>query len=178
MRGTQPFQPDAYFPSLAKVDYRWLRNTLGVTHVLLDLDGTLAKPWSWQYSRPGLDNLWQAMGEGRIICEACIVTNVGIWPYALRALWIASQAELPVHCCAWPGPMKPDPAVFEAAMRRFVVPPTDLSTVAVIGDQSWTDGEGAKAFGARAVLVAPLGWVSWAKRRRQFQFHSELKTVV
>jgi predicted HAD superfamily phosphohydrolase YqeG len=179
MRPVNPalYQPEYRFSSLAAVDFRLLHKERGITHVLLDLDSTLAEQFSWLVPEQGLDNLRDAMDVERTIREACILSNVGVWPYAVRAVWIAAWAGLPVHCCAWPGPMKPNPVVYTAALRHFESPPSDPRQVAIIGDQYWTDMALAEAVGAVGVLVDPLGWVSQRKRAKHKYYQLRLGSV-
>ena len=97
--------------------------------------------------------------------RTALVSNLAT-PYvaALHSLGLRAQVDAAALSCEV-GWRKPDPRIFEWALGRLGVPAADA---VMIGDDPYSDVEGAKAVGLRTILIDPesrpgRGSVRWLR---------------
>ncbi len=158
-----PF-PHVFLPDVTHITPALL-GQLGVSALLLDIDGTLMQTRDAMPARPVLD--WM---EG--------MKQAGVTLYILsnnkhfdRVKAVAERVGLPWQHLA----KKPGLAGFRLAAERLGVQPHQL---AMVGDQTFTDMWGARRFGCKAILVESTDtylWYFWPRRLAELPFRREKK---
>ncbi|WP_284199046.1 YqeG family HAD IIIA-type phosphatase [Alicyclobacillus sacchari] len=138
--------PDEYVRSIYEIDLDGLWNR-GKRLILTDLDNTLV-PWNHPQVPEELAD-WLQMAHARGF-HVCIVSNNG----EARVEAFARASGLP----AVAGARKPKSAGFRAALERFQLP---ADAAVMVGDQLFTDIQGANRLGMYTILVLPLDPQEW-----------------
>lgn len=148
------FKPDAFYSSIDKIPFSLLE-LWQIKGLVLDVDNTLL-PRTAKIISPEIINWVQ---EAKKRYSVLIVSN-----NTVRKIRRASDPlELPFM--AWT--LKPFSLYFKRAYRRLRLQPEQ---VCVIGDQLFTDIQGAKRTKAKAIYVSPikaendLPWTKWRRR--------------
>ncbi|SIS67233.1 YqeG family HAD IIIA-type phosphatase [Alicyclobacillus vulcanalis] len=138
--------PDEYVASIYDIDLDalWRR---GIRLILTDLDNTLV-PWNHP-DVPTELAAWLRDVNARGF-HVCILSNNG----EDRVGAFSKLCGIPAVSAAG----KPKSRGFLQALRRFEMPP---EAAAMIGDQLFTDIQGAKRLGMYAILVLPQHSVEW-----------------
>ncbi len=140
------FTPDEYVSSVYDIDLSKLWNN-GKRLILTDLDNTLV-PWNAPEAPQEL-TAWikAAMDLG---FDVCIVSNNGderVETFAKRTGIVAVGAA-----------RKPRPAAFWRAMKMF---DRSVPETVMVGDQLFTDIQGARRLGVYTILVLPINPQEW-----------------
>ncbi|WP_081442638.1 YqeG family HAD IIIA-type phosphatase [Alicyclobacillus acidocaldarius] len=138
--------PDEYVASIYEIDLDalWRR---GIRLILTDLDNTLV-PWNHP-DVPSELTAWLRDVHARGF-HVCILSNNG----EDRVGSFSKLCGVPAVSAAG----KPKSRGFLEALRRFQMPP---EAAAMVGDQLFTDIQGAKRLGLYAILVLPQNPVEW-----------------
>ncbi|SDW53516.1 hypothetical protein SAMN04489725_107133 [Alicyclobacillus hesperidum] len=115
--------------------------------ILTDLDNTLV-PWNHPQVPEKLAD-WLKMAHAKGF-HVCIVSNNG----EARVDAFARASGLP----AVAGARKPKSTGFRMALERFQLPP---EAAVMVGDQLFTDIQGANRLGMYSILVLPLDPKEW-----------------
>lgn len=133
--------PDRFAPRLSEVPLAELE-AAGIRGIILDLDNTLV---SWGGSEIAREHLaWVRAARDRGFRLVMLSNN-----FSDRVTGVASQMEIPFVANA----MKPVPIGFIVALRVLKLP---RRSVAVVGDQLFTDVLGGKLCGLYTILTVPL----------------------
>ena len=133
--------PDRFAPRLSEVPLEELEAG-GIRGLILDLDNTLV---CWGGSEIAAEHLaWVRAARDRGLRLVMLSNN-----FSDRVTQIATQMEIPFVANA----LKPSPFGFLAALRRLKLP---RKSVAVVGDQLFTDVLGGKLCGLYTILTEPL----------------------
>jgi uncharacterized protein len=133
--------PDRFAPRLSEVPVEELEAE-GIRGLILDLDNTLV---SWGGSEIAEEHLtWVQAARDRGFRLVMLSNN-----FSDRVTTIARQMDIP--CVA--NACKPSPIGFLAALRVLGLP---RRSVAVVGDQLFTDVLGGKLCGLYTILTEPL----------------------
>jgi putative phosphatase len=133
--------PDRFAPCLSQVPIAELERA-GIKGLILDLDNTLV---CWGGSEIAEEHLaWVREARARGLKLVMLSNN-----FSDRVTQVASQMEIPFVANA----CKPAPVGFVRALRRLGLP---RSSVAVVGDQLFTDVLGGKICGLYTILTEPL----------------------
>ena len=135
------FIPDFVFRTFDEVTPDFLREH-GITFLMIDIDNTLA-PYEEPLPREHTKAWFEALAKNNI--RAILVSN----NHADRVELFNSQLGLP----AFADCHKPSPRRLKKLIADFGA---EISEVAALGDQIFTDVWGAKSLGARAILVPPI----------------------
>lgn len=158
-----PF-PYRYYPSVAHITLEDLRE-MGVTALLLDIDGTLMQTRD-QMPGPVVMDWLQRMKDGGI--RLYILSNnkhpkrVAAFAEAIGADW--------QHLAG-----KPRLGGFVKARAALGLPKEQL---ALVGDQTYTDMLGARRFGIKGLLVESTDtylWYFWPRRIAELPFRKEVR---
>lgn len=152
-----PYLPDFLAASILDVDFGKL-HTLGVTHVLLDLDQTL-RLRNHRVLEEEIINFMTGIKEAGIFKNISIITN------NRRDLIKFSQ---PLHAQVFQpyreggkSIRKPNPIFFAKVLEELAIKP---HKAVMIGDKVYTDTLGANKAGIITVLVTPRGPDYWYDR--------------
>ncbi|MDL2252513.1 YqeG family HAD IIIA-type phosphatase [Ruminococcaceae bacterium OttesenSCG-928-I18] len=133
--------PEYYFRSVTRITPQFLRNK-GISALVLDVDNTLAEHDSQEVSPEVMK--WLAEMRKAGICMMLASNNLysRVEPFARKlGLQFAS------FCC------KPSPKWLVAAVRHWGLPP---SSIALVGDQIFTDVFAGHLVGVKVLLVKPI----------------------
>ena len=135
------FIPDIYQKSIYFIDYQKLYDN-GIRCLLFDLDNTCV-PLVVKEPNKKLKDLFDDLKD--------LGFKVIIFSNASRKRLEPFKSELGVDCCAHS--CKPRKDKFLKIMKKFKF---DLSEVAIIGDQLYTDILGGNLVGITTILINPL----------------------
>ena len=154
--------PHVFLPDVTHITPELLEK-LGVSGLLLDIDGTLMQTRD-------------AMPERRILDWMDAMRASGVTLYILsnnkhfeRVKAFAETVGLPWQHLA----KKPGLKGFRAAAERLGMKPEQL---AMVGDQTFTDMWGARRFGCKGILVDSTDtylWYFWPRRLAELPFRKE-----
>jgi len=153
-----PF-PHVFLPDVTHITPELLK-TLGVSGLLLDIDGTLMQTRDTMPARSVLDWMAQMRAHGIILY---ILSNN---KHHDRVKAFAEAVDLPWQHLA----KKPGQEGFRQAAARLGMKPGQL---AMVGDQIFTDTWGARRFGCKAILVDSTDtylWYFWPRRLAELPF--------
>ena len=156
-----PF-PHVFLPDVTPITPALLKQ-LGVSGLLLDIDGTLMQTRDSMPAQPVLDWMENMKNAGIILY---ILSNN---KHHHRVKAFAEAVELPWQHLA----KKPGLAGFRLAAQRLGLRPDQL---AMVGDQTYTDVFGARRFGCKAILVDSTDtylWYFWPRRLAELPFRKE-----
>jgi HAD superfamily phosphatase (TIGR01668 family) len=136
--------PDAVAPHVTAIRPEALR-ARGIRGLIVDLDNTLTL-WNDARCTPEVAGWLRGLEAADI--RVCIVSNNGPERVARFCRGLVS----PPPWIAYAG--KPRRRAYRRALQRLGLPP---ATVAVVGDQVFTDVLGGKRAGLWTILVPPLG---------------------
>lgn len=148
------FKPDAFFSSIDKIPFSLL-DLWQIKGLILDVDNTLLPRTSKEISAEVTSWVEEAKARYTIL----IVSNNTV----RKIRRAADPLDLPFM--AWT--IKPYSLYFYRAYRKLGLFP---EKVCVIGDQLFTDIQGAKRTKAKAIYVSPLApeddlpWTKWRRR--------------
>jgi len=135
-------RPDFQYDSLPDIPAKELRDK-GIKGFLLDLDNTIS-PWNDRTLTQEVINWFEELKA--LGLKACIISNnrhpdrVSAIANALEILYVYQAA-------------KPRKSAFLQGLKTLDL---NLSEVAVIGDQLFTDVLGGKRMGMKTILVSPI----------------------
>jgi HAD superfamily phosphatase (TIGR01668 family) len=135
------FIPDFMFDTFDAITPAFLKEQ-GIRFLLIDIDNTLA-PYEEPLPREHTKAWFEALADNGI--RAILVSN----NHADRVELFNSQLGLP----AFADCHKPSTKRLRSLLATFEA---DVNETAALGDQIFTDVWGAKAIGARAILVPPI----------------------
>ena len=162
--GLELYRPSFVFPSVERIPFRDLSG-IGIDTILLDVDGTIA-PVLGRAHKESLAHLCSAVEDG-FVRHVCLISNVGIWPLALRVYLIAKANGFASLSCFLPSSTKPNPRVYERAMNLLGLDAEeDRQRVLVVGDQLTTDIVFANRVGVRSALVPTMPPIPRFKKRK------------
>jgi hypothetical protein len=148
------YKPDAFFTSIDKIPFS-LFDLWQIQGLILDVDNTLLPRTSYQISPEIRDWVREAKKRYNVL----IVSNNTV----RKIRRAADPLDLPF--IAWT--IKPFSLYFHKAYRKLGLIP---EKVCVIGDQLFTDIQGAKRTNAKAIYVSPLApeddlpWTKWRRK--------------
>ena len=145
--------PHLFVPDVTHITPAHLR-ALGVTGLLLDIDGTLMQTRDTMPSRAVLDWMSGLEQEGFILY---ILSNN---KHCRRVKAFAEAVGLSWQHLA----KKPGLSGFRQAAQTLGLPPEKL---AMVGDQTYTDMLGARRFGCKGILVESTDTYLWYFRPRR-----------
>lgn len=135
-------EPDKYFSRISHIDLERDLLSLGIKHVLLDIDNTILTRDTHEIPRDV--GVW--MGRARDAgIKLCLVSNN--WHASVHEL--AAEIDLPIVGKS----MKPLPHGFFLGMRKVGGKRADT---VMVGDQMATDVLGAHLIGMKVYMVQPL----------------------
>ena len=150
------FTPEYYFSSVARISPAFLRSK-GISALVLDVDNTLTEHDSQELRPDVLAWLAEMRAAGIQMMLASNNVQSRVAPFAERlGLRYAS------FCC------KPLPKWLFAAVRYWGLP---RSSMALVGDQIFTDALAGHLAGVRVLLVKPMA--EDTKRSIRFKRHLE-----
>ena len=154
--------PHVFLPDVTHITPELLEK-LGVSRLLLDIDGTLMQTRD-------------AMPEQAVLDWMAHMKNSGIILYILsnnkhfhRVKAFSEKVGLPWQHLA----KKPRLKGFREAAERLGMKPEQL---AMVGDQTFTDMWGARRFGCKGILVDSTDtylWYFWPRRLAELPFRKE-----
>lgn len=154
--------PHVFLPDVTHITPELLQK-LGVSGLLLDIDGTLMQTRD-------------AMPEQKVLDWMKDMEESGIILYILsnnkhhdRVKAFAEKVGLPWQHLA----RKPGLKGFHEAAKRLKMKP---ETLAMVGDQTFTDMWGARRFGCKGILVDSTDtylWYFWPRRLAELPFRKE-----
>ena len=147
-----PF-PHVFLPDVTHITPALLKQ-LGVSGLLLDIDGTLMQTRDSMPAQPVLNWIEDMKNAGIILY---ILSNN---KHHHRVKAFAAAVELPWQHLA----KKPGLAGFRLAAQRLGLRPEQL---AMVGDQTYTAVFGARRFGCKAILVDSTDTYLWYFRPRR-----------
>ena len=156
-----PF-PHLFLPSVTHITPAMLHQ-LGVTALLLDIDGTLMQTRDNMPEKPVLD--WMKSMEQAGFTLYILSNN----KHHHRVKAFAEAVGLPWQNLA----KKPALSGFRKAASILNLPPERM---AMVGDQTFTDVFGARRFGCKAILVDSTDtylWYFWPRRLLELPFRKE-----
>jgi len=156
-----PF-PHIFLPSVTHITPALLHQ-LGVTALLLDIDGTLMQTRDSMPAQPVLDWMKSMEQAGSTLY---ILSNN---KHHHRLTALAEAVGLPWQNLA----KKPALGGFRKASAILDLPPERM---AMVGDQTFTDVFGARRFGCKAILVDSTDtylWYFWPRRLLELPFRKE-----
>lgn len=133
--------PNAYFPSLAGVNWSLLKSR-GIKGLILDLDNTITH-WNSNYIDEQTRQLIASLQEQGF--RICILSNNS----GARVEKVASALKVSFVA----GARKPSRKAFLRCIEEMGC---GINEIAVIGDQVFTDVLGGNRAGLYTILVAPL----------------------
>ena len=139
--------PHVFLSDVTRITPELLRE-LGVSGLLLDIDGTLMQTRDAMPARPVLDWLAEMERAGVILY---ILSNN---KHHDRVKAFSEKVGLPWQHLA----KKPGQTGFRQAAARLGLRPDQL---AMVGDQTFTDMWGARRFGCKAILVESTDTYLW-----------------
>lgn len=154
--------PHRFLPDVTCITPEHLR-AMGVSALLLDIDGTLMQTRDAMPAQPVLDWMRALQREGFILY---ILSNN---KHHHRVKAFADAVGLPWQNLA----KKPALGGFRKAAERLNLPPERM---AMVGDQTFTDVLGARRFGCKAILVDSTDtylWYFWPRRLLELPFRKE-----
>ena len=147
-----PF-PHVFLPDVTHITPALLQQ-LGVSGLLLDIDGTLMQTRDSMPAKPVLDWMEDMKNAGIILY---ILSNN---KHHHRVKAFAEAVGLPWQHLA----KKPGLRGFREAAGKLGLPPEKL---AMVGDQTYTDMLGARRFGCKGILVESTDTYLWYFRPRR-----------
>ncbi len=156
-----PF-PHVFLPDVTAITPELLAS-LGVSGLLLDIDGTLMQTRDAMPAPAVLD--WMDRMKAGGITLYILSNN----KHHDRVQAFAQKVGLPWQHLA----KKPGLEGFRQAARRLDMAPGQL---AMVGDQTYTDMWGARRFGCKAILVESTDtylWYFWPRRLAELPFRRE-----
>ena len=154
--------PHRFLPDVTCITPERLR-ALGVSGLLLDIDGTLMQTRDAMPRQAVLDWMRELEQEGFILY---ILSNN---KHHHRVKAFAEAVGLPWQNLA----KKPALGGFRKAASILNLPPERM---AMVGDQTFTDVFGARRFGCKAILVDSTDtylWYFWPRRLAELPFRKE-----
>ena len=154
--------PHVFLPDVTHISPELLEK-LGVSGLLLDIDGTLMQTRDAMPRQAVLDWMAHLRREGFILY---ILSNN---KHHHRVKAFAEAVGLPWQHLA----KKPGCAGFREAAKRLDMAPERL---AMVGDQTYTDMWGARRFGCKGILVESTDtylWYFWPRRLAELPFRKE-----
>lgn len=148
--------PDAYQKSIYTINYGKLKEN-GIKCLLFDLDNTTV-PFTEKEPNKKVINLFDEIKD--------MGFRVIIFSNATKKRLLPFKKKLLVDCMA--SSRKPSKSSFMKIINRFNY---DLSEVAIIGDQLFTDIYGGNRVGIMTILVNPMSSDEyiWTKVARRFE---------
>jgi uncharacterized protein len=137
------YQPDKCYNKVSDIPFSLLENWR-IKAILLDKDNTIASRGSVDYLPSALEWIRDAIDAG---FKLALISNGLPWKVknACRRIGIPYVVPAPIG--------KPFPFGFRMGARRLGA---DASECVMIGDQLFTDIQGAKRAGMKAILVNPI----------------------
>jgi uncharacterized protein len=152
-----PYLPDFVADDIADVDFALLKK-MGVTHIMLDLDQTLRKPYSKRLEAEVIE-IFRNLHDKKIFKDIAIVSN-----NSRRLARYADPIGALVFQPFWHKGRfirKPNPLFFTRVLQELNIKPEQAI---MIGDKIRTDVRGAHGVGIRTVLIKPRGRDYWYDR--------------
>ncbi|MEG0137968.1 MAG: YqeG family HAD IIIA-type phosphatase [Bacilli bacterium] len=135
------YVPDMYKKNINDIDYKKLKQN-GIKCLLFDLDNTLV-PYSDKVPTKKVKDLFKKLKEQGF--KVIIFSNSG------KKRLTPFKEQLEVDCC--PRAFKPSPKKFISVMKELNY---EVSQVAIIGDQFFTDIVGGNKVGIMTILINPI----------------------
>lgn len=154
--------PHVFLPDVTQITPALLKK-LGVSGLLLDIDGTLMQTRDAMPERAVLD--WMEDMKAAGVTLYILSNNKQLD----RVKAFAERVGLPWQHLA----KKPGLKGFREAARRLGMEPAQL---AMVGDQTFTDMWGARRFGCKGILVESTDtdlWYFWPRRLAELPFRKE-----
>lgn len=149
-----PYLPDFTAEDIADVDFVLLKN-MGVTHLMLDLDGTLRKAYSRRLEAEVIE-VFRQLQDRKLFKVIAIASNNNF-----RLQKFAKPIGARVFQPYWHNTRlirKPHPLFFSHVMDELGIEP---SQAVMIGDRLRSDIVGANRAGIRTVLIKQRGSGYW-----------------